>query len=114
TSALSPLSSCVTPRPPARSSSLPLPAAFPTCVEPDRVLHVHGDLLIGQVLAQDARAAARAQHYRFLRLRRNDAAQDAARAAARRSEEHTSELQSLTNLACRLLLEHKKRAARQL
>src|SRR5262249_27968941 len=28
--------------------------------------------------------------------------------AARRSEEHTSELQSLTNLVCRLLLEKKK------
>src|SRR5438093_9199110 len=31
---------------------------------------------------------------------------------ARRSEEHTSELQSLTNLVCRLLLEKKKRARR--
>src|SRR5262249_60840142 len=29
--------------------------------------------------------------------------------AAARSEEHTSELQSLTNLVCRLLLEKKKR-----
>src|SRR5438093_1826813 len=31
---------------------------------------------------------------------------------ARRSEEHTSELQSLTNLVCRLLLEKKYRATR--
>src|SRR5438093_8759287 len=31
-----------------------------------------------------------------------------------RSEEHTSELQSLTNLVCRLLLEKKKARARQL
>src|SRR5258706_14311208 len=31
-----------------------------------------------------------------------------ATALARRSEEHTSELQSLTNLVCRLLLEKKK------
>src|SRR5258706_5671318 len=31
-----------------------------------------------------------------------------ARRAAVRSEEHTSELQSLTNLVCRLLLEKKK------
>src|SRR5437016_10709148 len=31
-----------------------------------------------------------------------------ARPRARRSEEHTSELQSLTNLVCRLLLEKKK------
>src|SRR5258706_2986199 len=30
----------------------------------------------------------------------------------RRSEEHTSELQSLTNLVCRLLLEKKKRKKR--
>src|SRR5438093_6738486 len=29
--------------------------------------------------------------------------------ATRRSEEHTSELQSLTNLVCRLLLEKKKK-----
>src|SRR5262249_62053225 len=32
----------------------------------------------------------------------------ASRRSARRSEEHTSELQSLTNLVCRLLLEKKK------
>src|ERR1019366_10820659 len=32
--------------------------------------------------------------------------------AAARSEEHTSELQSLTNLVCRLLLEKKKLQAR--
>src|SRR5438093_5423302 len=31
------------------------------------------------------------------------------RAVAERSEEHTSELQSLTNLVCRLLLEKKKK-----
>src|SRR5438093_7444480 len=33
---------------------------------------------------------------------------DTASAKAGRSEEHTSELQSLTNLVCRLLLEKKK------
>src|SRR5262249_57227507 len=31
---------------------------------------------------------------------------------SRRSEEHTSELQSLTNLVCRLLLEKKKKRTR--
>src|SRR5437016_11365448 len=31
----------------------------------------------------------------------------------RRSEEHTSELQSLTNLVCRLLLEKKKKSSNQ-
>src|SRR5437016_14446411 len=33
-------------------------------------------------------------------------------AAAGRSEEHTSELQSLTNLVCRLLLEKKKKKSK--
>src|SRR5437016_8804650 len=33
----------------------------------------------------------------------------AGRSIRRRSEEHTSELQSLTNLVCRLLLEKKKK-----
>src|SRR5258706_12049245 len=33
--------------------------------------------------------------------------------AVRRSEEHTSELQSLTNLVCRLLLEKKKKKHQQ-
>src|SRR5258706_8905892 len=40
-----------------------------------------------------------------------DLAEKAATSAGRRSEEHTSELQSLTNLVCRLLLEKKKTAA---
>src|SRR5438093_2998927 len=35
--------------------------------------------------------------------------QDLAVGTQRRSEEHTSELQSLTNLVCRLLLEKKKK-----
>src|SRR2546426_2592030 len=36
------------------------------------------------------------------------------RASSRRSEEHTSELQSPCNLVCRLLLEKKKKQAKQL
>src|SRR5438093_3804092 len=36
-------------------------------------------------------------------------AETATAAAVARSEEHTSELQSLTNLVCRLLLEKKKK-----
>src|SRR5438093_8911049 len=35
------------------------------------------------------------------------------RASRARSEEHTSELQSLTNLVCRLLLEKKKKKQKQ-
>src|SRR5258706_9061600 len=37
----------------------------------------------------------------------------AKRDAVSRSEEHTSELQSLTNLVCRLLLEKKKKSANE-
>src|SRR5258706_2422225 len=38
---------------------------------------------------------------------------EAKRIAPERSEEHTSELQSLTNLVCRLLLEKKKRKSKE-
>src|SRR5437016_7087298 len=41
----------------------------------------------------------------------NAAFQRDAKASTQRSEEHTSELQSLTNLVCRLLLEKKKNSS---
>src|SRR5438046_8015597 len=41
--------------------------------------------------------------------RRGRACDESSRQAELRSEEHTSELQSLTNLVCRLLLEKKKK-----
>src|SRR5258706_3998564 len=47
-------------------------------------------------------------------MERNRSSRGAPRKKARggvRSEEHTSELQSLTNLVCRLLLEKKKKTA---
>src|SRR5215213_11612062 len=44
----------------------------------------------------------------------DDGSPDAGHECARRSEEHTSELQSLTNLVCRLLLEKKKKLQNQL
>src|SRR5438093_9230216 len=43
--------------------------------------------------------------------RRRATVRPAGRRAAARSEEHTSELQSLTNLVCRLLLEKKNKRA---
>src|SRR5437016_8643883 len=63
------------------------------------------------------RAAGRGSSWRRLRHRRRTirAAKPAslelkgARTLPPRSEEHTSELQSLTNLVCRLLLEKKKK-----
>src|SRR2546430_9179943 len=50
-----------------------------------------------------------------LDLRRHDvvALPDLPAASQRRSEEHTSELQSQSNLVCRLLLEKKKEKRRQ-
>src|SRR5258706_12034709 len=57
------------------------------------------------------RSPARAGQRR-VRARRWHSTRDASlvrSAPAHRSEEHTSELQSLTNLVCRLLLEKKKK-----
>src|SRR5438093_8979124 len=53
-----------------------------------------------------------ARHRRDLRLASRAAGWRRRRAL--RSEEHTSELQSLTNLVCRLLLEKKKNQIKQL
>src|SRR5258706_5691508 len=51
------------------------------------------------------RCARQSQRHRLLIMQRT---QPGARESRPRSEEHTSELQSLTNLVCRLLLEKKK------
>src|SRR5438093_11577667 len=59
--------------------------------------------IAGRAGLQDRRQAARGNDPRHLHAdRRRDG-------EGRRSEEHTSELQSLTNLVCRLLLEKKKK-----
>src|SRR5438093_5770665 len=50
---------------------------------------------------------------RFRRCEHGLLAQRARYFGERRSEEHTSELQSLTNLVCRLLLEKKKQKKHQ-
>src|SRR2546423_15343375 len=52
-------------------------------------------------------AHSRATHARFHRSP-NDQSRTRPRAAIHRSEEHTSELQSLAYIVCRLLLEKKK------
>src|SRR5438093_7187443 len=53
------------------------------------------------------RRRAAARHQRVQRLIRHIPRFDRRMCRMRRSEEHTSELQSLTNLVCRLLLEKK-------
>src|SRR5438046_3860820 len=63
-------------------------------------------------LLPGARPRAAPARCRARRTPARGAARAALRArspARRRSEEHTSELQSLTNLVCRLLLEKKKK-----
>src|SRR5215213_11516329 len=52
--------------------------------------------------------ARRHLRFRYLRERAHRPRKDRGRVVGR-SEEHTSELQSLTNLVCRLLLEKKKK-----
>src|SRR5262249_62121793 len=54
-----------------------------------------------------ARAQRRDRALELVRQRRQDRRLQTVR-SLQRSEEHTSELQSLTNLVCRLLLEKKK------
>src|SRR2546430_7149470 len=65
-----------------------------------------------------ARTSERTRAIRFERPRARRRAAAArwpqeGRAPRRRSEEHTSELQSQSNLVCRLLLEKKKRKAQR-
>src|SRR5258706_3953223 len=59
-------------------------------------------------LFRSQRGPARATASRIARWRADRHRPLVARPRAIRSEEHTSELQSLTNLVCRLLLEKKK------
>src|SRR5258706_1342222 len=74
-------------RRPPRSTLFPYTTLFRSLYQPlARMVHAHS-----LTCAEDARLLTRA-----LAL------------LAERSEEHTSELQSLTNLVCRLLLEKKK------
>src|SRR2546427_2116474 len=74
---------------PTEIYTLSLPAALPIC---DEIARGH-DLARLQMHAHDFHARG----YRAV-----------PRAVERRSEEHTSELQSQSNLVCRLLLEKKK------
>src|SRR5438046_8553948 len=57
------------------------------------------------------KATPQIPHTLFFDLRRRE--EGCARSDYVRSEEHTSELQSLTNLVCRLLLEKKKKKLKQ-
>src|SRR3712207_7899805 len=98
------------PRPP-RSTLFPYTTLFRSVVRADlgqpvlRVVGVRRRAVAGvAVRAQVARGVV-AEHVAAARRRQ---AHDPARGVVRRSEEHTSELQSRQYLVCRLLLEKKK------
>src|SRR5262249_60071470 len=87
--------------PPTQISTLSLHDALPISDLPELEQELHGRARAGQVPGRLRRDPLAPAHGRL-----------ADSAAAARSEEHTSELQSLTNLVCRLLLEKKKNGAR--
>src|SRR5262245_62421125 len=93
--------------PPAPLPSLPRGARVLAPI-PKGEAHERGQAFPGPARGGD-RAAARVGR----RAERRAAARALAAAGVDRSEEHTSELQSLRHLVCRLLLEKKKNTAPQ-
>src|SRR5438046_7529083 len=87
------------PRPP-RSTLFPYTTLFRSDFDQCHALRQRGDLFGVRWWSLP--------HRRCLPLRRDATSLHQSRGHLRRSEEHTSELQSLTNLVCRLLLEKKK------
>src|SRR5690606_39439550 len=102
---------CATP--PPRHSTLSLHDALPILTMPggtDSLTVVCPVRLDGQPLPVDTRSPALGEHESELRARvRSAPASDDPIAPLRRSEEHTSELQSREKLVCRLLLEKKNK-----
>src|SRR5437016_11310412 len=90
-------------RRPPRSTLFPYTTLFRSRICP--LLHTRGP----QRSARDPGCPDDRRCQAALRRRREDAAAVQHSQHAARSEEHTSELQSLTNLVCRLLLEKKKK-----
>src|SRR5262249_61907085 len=106
--------------PPSTVVHVALPCfVFSTAPPPDLpALSLHDALPICRPLVPDSSAAARPpcppvdaaappHHLPHHRLRDPARPRPVRAPRLRRSEEHTSELQSLTNLVCRLLLEQK-------
>src|SRR2546427_3750738 len=94
-------------RRPPRSTLFPYTTLFRSLRE--RTLFLWNSFSLGQV-AGSAEAAKRGGLVRVdikYRIKLGEL-QEIVNAAAERSEEHTSELQSQSNLVCRLLLEKKK------
>src|SRR2546422_8345816 len=92
-------------RRPPRSTLFPYTTLFRSCLPPSRSRRLGFLALLAQPL--HVRGPEQAQAPRGLR-RDRQASLVCESAHARRSEEHTSELQSRLHLVCRLLLEKKK------
>src|SRR2546430_7791759 len=96
-------------RRPPRSTLFPYTTLFRSRNKPARLMQPIARqsvrLLAGGALQGSVAAAVRIAHLLAVRQRHS---QELAAATEPRSEEHTSELQSQSNLVCRLLLEKKK------
>src|SRR5688572_32005945 len=100
-------------RPPPRSTLFPYTTLFRSArFGPPRHRHVRAGVsrvaVTGERLRLEAKLQRRQLRVFAERLRRNLIGRDAQLEVRARSEEHTSELQSQSNLVCRLLLEKKK------
>src|SRR2546430_9191380 len=100
--------------PPTETYPLPLPAPLPTPNETLGLLVQLVEQLVGELQHRPRRSHHAAPGHREKRRAHTERADVAhrevcrglqIRTGARRSEEHTSELQSQSNLVCRLLLE---------
>src|SRR5262249_56560812 len=106
------LSSLLLSRPPPRSTLFPYTTLFRSdaCRLPWRCRGLTIRSPMRPRAKRRTRLALRASSSGSGALRTcTDGQDEEARSVVRRSEEHTSELQSLTNLVCRLLLEKKKK-----
>src|SRR5260370_20278626 len=94
-------------RPPPETSPFPPPAPLPFSHRNSRpiVFHRHQTVAIFPRNSHRHMPASRCRVQRVY----NQVGKRVGRGTARRSEEHTSELQSHLNLVCRLLLEKKKK-----
>src|SRR2546430_5241713 len=100
--------------PPPEIYPLPLPAALPICGHCQPLTIPPPPRAAGPAISQDQRWALAARLLRDATLDPTDRVAGCllllyGQPLSRRSEEHTSELQSQSNLVCRLLLEKKNK-----
>src|SRR2546425_3937949 len=86
--------------------------ALPICRDAPRSASASGSSRASPTPASVRRCASRGGTGASYAISRPAARRSSRRSGARRSEEHTSELQSLAYLVCRLLLEKKKNSIR--